>query len=109
MALLPNDDGYDEERALFRDDVLEWLADTQADELAKVVSAGSPSEAQQRSQVLDRLVKVLDAPLEAGGGMLNVLRKGFQHISARFALAQLSRSRRSTRSPSSTTARCGGG
>jgi type I restriction enzyme R subunit len=84
----PNDDGYDRERALFPEDIFGWLADTQADELAKVVTAGSAQEDKQRAQVLDRLVKVLETPLESGGGTLNVLRKGFSHISARFAMCQ---------------------
>lgn len=84
----PNDNGYDRERALFPEDIFGWLADTQPDELAKVVSTGSTNEGQQRSQVLDRLVKVLETPLESGGGTLNVLRKGFSHISARFDLCQ---------------------
>jgi len=83
-----NDDGYDRERALFPEDIFGWLADTQPDELAKVVTAGSAREDQQRTQVLDRLVKVLETPLESGGGTLNVLRKGFSHISARFDLCQ---------------------
>ncbi|WP_310962436.1 type I restriction endonuclease subunit R [Nocardioides terrisoli] len=81
----PSDDGYDAERALFPADVFGWLADTQPDELAKVVKNGSVAE---EGQVLDRLVKVLDTPLESGGGTLNVLRKGFQHVSARFDMAQ---------------------
>jgi type I restriction enzyme R subunit len=80
-----NDTGYDRERALFPEDIFAWLEYTQPNELAKVVKNGSSTE---RGQVLDRLVKVLDTPLEAGGGTLNVLRKGFSHISARFDLAQ---------------------
>ncbi|MFN8106662.1 MAG: type I restriction endonuclease [Nocardioidaceae bacterium] len=84
----PNDDGYDGERALFPEDIFGWLADTQPDELAKVVTTGAAREDQQRAQVLDRLVKVLETPLESGGGTLNVLRKGFSHISARFDLCQ---------------------
>jgi type I restriction enzyme R subunit len=83
-----NDRGYDKERALFPEDIFGWLADTQSDELAKVVSGGSSNQAQQEAQVLDRLVKMLDTPLESGGGTLNVLRKGFSHISARFDMAQ---------------------
>jgi len=79
------DTGFDRERALVPEDIFGWLEDTQPTELAKVVKNGSATE---RSQVLDRLVKVLDTPLEAGGGTLNVLRKGFSHISARFDLAQ---------------------
>ena len=49
----PNDDDYDRERALFPNDVFEWLADTQPDELAKVVTADASNEAQQRGQVLE--------------------------------------------------------
>lgn len=81
----PTDAGYDRERALFPEDIFGWLANTQPDEFAKVVKQGSDAE---RSQVLDRLVKVLDAPLESGGGTRNVLRKGFSHISARFDMCQ---------------------
>jgi type I restriction enzyme R subunit len=81
----PNDAGYDRERALFPDDIFGWLTDTQPDELAKVLKRDTPAE---RAQLLDRLVKVLDAPLESGGGTLNALRKGFSHISARFDMCQ---------------------
>ena len=81
----PNDDGYDHERALFPEDIFGWLADTQPDELTKVLKRDTPVE---RGQVLDRLVKVLETPLESGGGTLNVLRKGFSHIAARFDLCQ---------------------
>lgn len=80
--------GYDKARALFPEDVFGWLEDTQPDELAKVVKAGSTGEANQRDQLLDRLVKVLDTPMDAGGGTLNVLRKGFKHVSARFDMCQ---------------------
>lgn len=81
----PNDAGFDRERAFFPEDIFGWLADTQPDELAKVLKRDTPAE---RAQVLDRLVKVLETPLESGGGTLNVLRKGFSHISARFAMCQ---------------------
>ena len=83
-----NDSGYDKERALFRDDVLGWLADTQPDQLAKVVKPGSKDVAKQQDQLLDRIVKVLDTPLENGGGTLNLLRKGFSHLSAKLAMCQ---------------------
>src|SRR5690242_2169287 len=82
------DDGYDRARALFPEDVFGWLADTQSAELDKVLSTGSTTEIQQRAQILDRLVKVLETPLESGGGTLNVLRKGFSHIAARFDMCQ---------------------
>ncbi|MEB3065729.1 type I restriction endonuclease subunit R [[Mycobacterium] zoologicum] len=82
----PNDTGYDKERALFPGDVLGWLADTQPDQLAKVVKPGSKDLAKQQEQLLDRIVKVLDTPLENGGGTLNLLRKGFSHLAAKFQM-----------------------
>lgn len=81
----PNDAGYDRERALFPEDIFGWLADTQTEELAKVLKRDTPAE---RAQLLDRLVKVLETALESGGGTLNVLRRGFSHISARFDMCQ---------------------
>ena len=87
-----DDSGYDRERALWPEDVFGWLADTQADELAKVVSTGSTTAGTGSTggerQVLDALVKRLNMPLDAGGGSLNVLRRGFEHISAKFSMAQ---------------------
>ncbi|WP_083788822.1 type I restriction endonuclease subunit R [Aeromicrobium marinum] len=84
----PTDAGYDAERALFPEDVIGWLADTQPDELAKIVKAGSPQEAQQTELLLNRLVKVLDTPLSNGGGSLAVLRNGFQSAPARFQMSE---------------------
>ena len=81
----PSDAGYDRERALFPEDILGWLADTQPEQLAKVVKAGG-DVAKQQSQLLDRIVKVLDTPLANGGGTLNMLRNGFGHLSAKFAM-----------------------
>ena len=82
----PNDDGYDRERALFREDVLGWLADTQPEQLAKVVKPGSGDIAKQQDQLLDRIVKILDTSMDNGGGTLNLLRKGFSHLSAKFEM-----------------------
>ena len=82
----PNDDGYDRERALFPADVLGWFADTQPDQLAKVVKPGSGDTAKQQDQLLDRIVKVLDIPLDNGGGTLNLLRKGISHLAAKFEM-----------------------
>lgn len=56
----PNAEGYDRERALFPKDVFSWLAETQPEEFAKVVSVGAASEAKQRAHLLDTLVKRLD-------------------------------------------------
>lgn len=82
----PNAAGYDKERALFRDDVLHWLTETQPEQLEKVIKPGSKDVAKQQDQLLDRIVKVLDTPLENSGGTLNLLRKGFSHLSAKFAM-----------------------
>lgn len=83
-------DGYDKHRALFVPDVLIWLQETQPEQWAKVVKP-SMSPAEQSKAVdglLDRLVKVLDKPLDQGGGTLNVLRKGFDKTPAKFQMAE---------------------
>ncbi len=82
----PDDTGYDRERALFPEDVLGWLADTQPEQLEKVVKPGSADIAKQQTQLLDRIVKVLDTPMDNGGGTLNLLRKGFSHLAAKFQM-----------------------
>lgn len=81
-----NDSDYDRERALFPEDVLGWLADTQPEQLEKVVKPNSGDIAKQQAQLLDRIVKVLDMPLDNGGGTLNLLRKGFSHLAAKFQM-----------------------
>jgi type I restriction enzyme, R subunit len=85
-----DDTGYDRERALFPDDVLGWLGDTHPEQLAKVVKAGATEKDRRSAEtsLLDRLAKVLDLPLDSGGGTLNVLRTGFKHISASFDMCQ---------------------
>ncbi|GAA2079231.1 type I restriction endonuclease subunit R [Aeromicrobium tamlense] len=82
--------GYDRKRALFTPDVIAWLRETQPEQWAKVVKP-SMSEAEQVKGIdgiLDRLVKVLDKPLDQGGGTLNVLRKGFDKTPAKFQMAE---------------------
>ncbi len=71
--------GYDKVRAIHTPDVLGWLADTQPAELAKIVrpEASETEQHKAQQQLLDRLVKTLDLPLDSGGGTLNVLRRGF--------------------------------
>ncbi|AXT86260.1 restriction endonuclease subunit R [Aeromicrobium sp. A1-2] len=83
-----NDKGYDRERAVFPEDLFGWLGDTQPDQLAKVVKPDAADVDKQRGLVLDRLVKVLDTPMESGGGTLNVLRNGFTHVNAKFKVCQ---------------------
>ena len=77
-----NSSGYDRQRALFPEDVLGWLGETQPAEFARAVSASSTSG------ILDRLVKTLDKPLESGGGTLAVLRRGFTDVPVKFRMAQ---------------------
>jgi type I restriction enzyme, R subunit len=77
-----NSAGYDKARALFPDDVLGWLEETQPVEFAKAVAGSSASG------ILDRLVKSLDKPLDAGGGTLAVLRRGFTDAPVKFRMAQ---------------------
>jgi type I restriction enzyme R subunit len=86
----PNDTGYDVERGLFPEDLWAWLTDTQPAELAKVIkpAAGEVEQRKAREAILDRLAKLLDTPLEAGGGALNLLRNGFKHTPAKFDLSQ---------------------
>ena len=83
-----NGEGYDKTRALFPEDVFGWLEDTQPDELARVIKPGGSAADQEKSraQFLDRLTKALDAPLESGGGTLNVLRKGFKKTPGKFQM-----------------------
>ena len=81
-----NDKGYDKERALFPEDVLGWLRETQPEQVDKVIKPGSKDVAKQEAQLLDRIVKVLDTPLSNGGGTLSLLRNGFSHLSGKFAM-----------------------
>jgi len=86
----PDGNGYDKARALFRDDVYEWLQGTQPLEWAKVVKPDATPDEQEtaKRQLLDRLVKTLDLPLDAGGGTLNVLRRGFKRTPASFQMCE---------------------
>jgi len=84
----PDDTGYDRERALYPADILGWLHDTQPDQLTKLIKPGTPNTDALQSQLLDRIVKVLDTPMANGGGTLNLLRKGFSHLSGKFLMCQ---------------------
>jgi len=63
---------YDQGRALFPEDVLGWLEDSQPQAMAKLRAMNG---AGTRDVVLDRLVKQLEN--KADGGTVNVLRYGF--------------------------------
>ena len=82
--------GYDRARALYPEDVFAWLVETQPAEWAKVIKpeASEAEQAKAKAQLLDRLVKTLDAPLDAGGGTLNVLRRGFKKTPASFQMCE---------------------
>ena len=84
------DSGYDRELALFPEDVFGWLADTQPDQLAKHFKPGltGPALETARRGVLAALAKTLDADPAKDGGTLSVLRRGFRHINAKFAMCQ---------------------
>ncbi|MGM9319399.1 type I restriction endonuclease subunit R [Deinococcus aquaticus] len=71
---------YDKVRGLYPADVLDWIKATQPDEYAKVKKLHNDST---DARILDVLAKELDAR-----GPLDVLRKGFKDINARFQLAQ---------------------
>lgn len=86
----PTGAGYDKARALFPADVFAWLEGTQPAEWATVVKADALVAEQEKAkqQLLDRLVKTLDAPLDAGGGTLNVLRRGFKKTPVSFQMCE---------------------
>lgn len=71
---------YDKARGLYPVDVIEWIRTTQPDEYAKVKKLqGGGTDA----RILDVLAKELDAR-----GPLDVLRKGFKDVNARFRMVQ---------------------
>jgi type I restriction enzyme R subunit len=86
----PNSTGYDKQRALFPEDVFAWLEDTQPAALHKVVNPADSvvAQAKGREQVLTRLAKALDRPLDAQGGTLSILRRGFSDAPVKFRMAQ---------------------
>ena len=84
--------GYDKERALFPEDVLGWLEETDPDNYAKIVPPHGDEAARAKGErrILDRLTSQLAQPERDGGGVLNVLRKGFMVPGARrFSMLQM--------------------
>jgi type I restriction enzyme R subunit len=83
----PDSSGYDKQRALFPEDVLAWLAETQPENFRKIVPEGgvASSAAVQKAQarILDRIAKTLALPESQGGGTLRLLRRGFDLAGAR--------------------------
>lgn len=91
----PTDAGYDCELALFPDDLLGWLEDSQPTEFAKVVRSTDPEPQQQaaRDSILDRLAKALDNDPLKNGGTIRILHDGFSMVplhggAVKFRLAQ---------------------
>lgn len=88
----PSSEGYDKERAIFPEDVLGWLEDTDPENFAKVVPPHGDDAARAKGEhrILDRLTSQLAQPERDGGGVLNVLRKGFLVPGARrFKMLQM--------------------
>ena len=85
-----DDAGYDRELALFPEDVLAWLEQTQTEAWIKRIKPGVAVEAQQnaKASLLQRLAKALSADLKADGGTLAVLRRGFSDFNAHFQMCQ---------------------
>ena len=88
-----NSAGYDKERALFPQDLLGWLRDTDPKNLARIIPEGADDATRERGErrILDRVAKLLGTPESHGGGTLNLLRKGFALPGAksRFSLLQM--------------------
>lgn len=91
----PTGAGYDRELALFPDDVLGWLAESQPIEFAKVVRPGdtvAQREAASRS-ILSRLGRSLDNDPMKNGGTIRILHEGFPMVpphggAVKFRMAQ---------------------
>lgn len=91
----PTDARYDQELALFSDDVLDWLSESQPTEFAKVVRP-CDTEAQQdaaRRRILTRLAKALENDPMKNGGTIRILHEGFSMVplhggAAKFRMAQ---------------------
>lgn len=85
-----DDTGYDKERALFPDDIRNWLHDTQPDAFDKIVRPTDPAAKQEAdfTRLLDTITKSRNASLEHGGGTLAALRTQLRHVSTRFTMSQ---------------------
>ena len=91
----PTDAGYDRELALFPEDVLGWLEDSQPTEFAKVVRPGDTESQRKaaRDGILARLAKSLDLDPLKNGGTTRILHEGFSMVplhggAVKFRMAQ---------------------
>lgn len=75
----PNDSGYDRALALFPEDVMRWLEDSQPTEFAKLVRPQDTPEKQEAARrfLLERLAKTLDNDPLKNGGTIRMLHDGF--------------------------------
>lgn len=91
----PTDTGYDRELALFPEDVLGWLEESQPTEFAKVVRPNDTEVqrgAAERS-ILTRLARALDHDPLKNGGTIRMLHEGFSMVplhggAVKFRMAQ---------------------
>jgi type I restriction enzyme R subunit len=65
-------ENYDKQRALYPEDVLSWIKETQGEKWSKLETLNGADTA---NVVLDRLAKALD--LKKQGGTINIFRQGF--------------------------------
>jgi len=91
----PTAAGYDRDLALFGEDVLAWLEESQPTEFERVVSADSSADQQTSAEqsLLARLAKALDNDPLKNGGTIRVLHDGFSMVplqggAVRFRMAQ---------------------
>jgi type I restriction enzyme R subunit len=91
----PTDAGYDRELALFPEDVLGWLKESQPTEFTKVVRPQDTDDQRKtaRRSLLDRLAKSLELDPLKNGGTIRILHEGFSMVpldggASKFRLAQ---------------------
>lgn len=100
-----NSAGYDKQRALFPEDVLGWLQDTDPESYERIVGPDLTDDARKKAEarILDRLTKVLGQDEAHGGGTLSVLRKGFDMVGLRHGFRMMQMPPADDRSPTLTT------
>lgn len=81
--------GYDVQRALFPEDLLGWLQESDPDNYARIVSPDALARERGERRILDRVVKQLSTDESQGGGTLKTLRGKLRLAGARdFSLLQ---------------------
>ena len=74
----PNDKGYDQHRALYPQDLFDFIAESQPEVWAQLVdpTASSSTQQNQKERLLRHLTEQLDNPNPKIGGTITTLRKG---------------------------------